>query len=203
MADSRGVRREGRDHARVGAGRAGSTWRGRNSSGLGCATATRKSTARTTASPPLLHLSIHCTELPGIRFPDTCGAAPACYEPVHLGIQRSEEVIDDVPADRRQATFDASFRVGRKKDGSPNFLGPYAHGPVDDRFVYLSCGVKSKGGFAMFRRLELRLGHLGWRQIERSMASGEPIRVTLRLTDARGGPLCATPPATHVAWGQG
>ena len=169
------------------------------------ATATRKSTPKSapaaslSAASPLLHLSIHCTELPGIRFPDNCGA-PTCYEPVHLGIQRGEEVIDDVPADRRQATFDASFRVGRKKDGSPNFLGPYAHGPVDDRFVYLSWGVKSKAGFAMFRRLKLRLGHLSWRQIERSMESGEPLRVTLRLTDAKGGPLCATPPETHVAW---
>lgn len=160
--------------------------------------------AKPAASPPadqsLLHLSIHCTELPGIRFPDICGAAPTCYEPVHLGIQRGEQVVDDVPADRRQAAFDASFRVGRKQDGSPNFLGPYAHGPVDDRFVYLSWGVKSKAGFAMFRRLKLRLGHLGWPQIERSLASGEPIRVTLRLTDVRGGPLCATPPATHVSW---
>ena len=55
----------------------------------------------------------------------------------------------------------------------------------------------------MFRRLKLRLGHLGWKQIERSIASGQPIRVTLRLTDARGGPLCATPPASHVAWKAG
>ena len=153
------------------------------------------------AAQPLLHLSIHCTELPGIRFGFGAGA-PACYEPVHLGIQRGEEVVDDVPADRRQATFDASFRVGRQRDGSPNFLGPFAHGPVHDRFVYLSWGVKSKTGFAMFRRLKLRLGHLGWGQIERSLVSGEPIRVTLRLTDARGAPLCATPPATHVAWGR-
>ena len=158
----------------------------------------------TATSTALLHLSILCTELPGIRFPDACGAAPVCYEPVHLGIQRGQEVIDIVPADRKQATFDASFRVGRQRDGSPNFLGPYAHGPVSDRFVYLSWGVKpQRGGFEMFRRLKLRLGHLGWNQIERSMASGKPIRVTLRLTDARGGPLCATPPATHVSWNAG
>lgn len=174
-------------------------------------TPTSKTPSRTTAASvaaasstapaaPLLRLSIHCTELPGIRFPDLCGAMPTCYEPVHLGIQRGTEVIDDVPADRRQATFGADFKVGRQRDGSPNFLGPYAHGPVGDRFVYLSWGVKSGGRFAMFRRLKLRLGHLTWRQIERSRASGEPIRVTLKLTDAHGGPLCATPPATHVKW---
>jgi len=57
---------------------------------------------------------------------------------VHLGIQRGQEVIDVIPADRKQAAFDASFRVGRQRDGSPNFLGPYAQGPVGDRFVYES-----------------------------------------------------------------
>ena len=92
----------------------------------------KRPTAPTT-TPSLLHLSILCTELPGIRL--------SCYEPVHLGIQRGKEVIDSVPADRKQATFDASFRVGRQRDGSPNFLGPYAQGPVGDRFVYLSWGV--------------------------------------------------------------
>ena len=148
------------------------------------------------ATQSLMHLSILCTELPGIRFD--------CYEPVHLGIQRGKEVIEAVPADRKQATFATSFRVARQRDGSPNLLGPYAQGPVGDRFVYLSWGVKTKGGgFEMFRRLKLRLGQLGWKPIERSMASGKPIRVTLRLTDARGGPLCATPPATHVSWKTG
>jgi len=56
------------------------------------------------------------------------------------------------------------------------------------------------GQFEMFRRLKIRLGHLRWDQIRRSIASEEPIVVKLKLTDARGGPLCAAPPATHIAW---
>ena len=52
----------------------------------------------------------------------------------------------------------------------------------------------------MFRRLKVRLGHLGWRAIRRAIRAGTPITVTLRLTDDAGGPLCATPPASHVRW---
>lgn len=164
--------------------------------------ASAKSRAKPPAAPePLLHIAVLCTELPGIRFPTNFGSAAACYEPVHLGIQHGQEVIDEVPADRKQATFTASFRVARKRDGSPNLLGPYAQGPIDDRFFYLSWGAKpGSGPSTMFRRLKIRTGHLSWRDIERSMKSGEPIRVTLRLTDARGAPLCATPPASHIQW---
>jgi Family of unknown function (DUF5990) len=89
----------------------------------------------------------------------------------------------------------------RNPDGTPNLLGPYAQGTPSDRLFYLSWGVKRQGGrFEMFRRLKLRLGHLTWKQIKKSIASGEPMVVTLKLTDARGCPLCATPRATHVTW---
>jgi uncharacterized protein DUF5990 len=50
----------------------------------------------------------------------------------------------------------------------------------------------------MFRRLKIRLGHLGGRDIRCSVSSGTPLTVKLRLTDAHGGPLCATPPASHL-----
>jgi len=117
-----------------------------------------------------------------------------------LGIQRGEEVVERVPADRRQATFVAEFRVGKKADGSPHFLAPFAQGTPADRFFYLSWGIRKRTGeFEMFWRL--RLGHLGWREIRRSVARQEPLNVNLRLTDAGGGPLSATPPETHIKWG--
>ena len=151
---------------------------------------------------PLLRVTVRCTDLPGRRFVEVREGQPFRREPVYLGIQRGEEVIDQVPADERQATFVAEFRVGEQKDGSPNFLGPFAKGTHADRFFYLSWGVKTPaGGFAMFRRLKIRLGHLTWREIRSSMAHDEPLVVDLRLTDAKGCPLCATPPKTHIKWG--
>ena len=59
------------------------------------------------------------------------------------------------------------------------------------------------GGFAMFRRLKIRLGHLRWPAIRRAVRTGKPMTVTLRLTDDAGGPLCATPPASHIRWDVG
>ena len=150
---------------------------------------------------PILRIRVTCTELPGTRFRD--GQDPHCpiKEPVFLGIQHGQTVIESVPADRPRVMFHPSFRVGRKKDGSPNFLGEFAQGAPPDRFFYLSWGVhKSDGHFVMFRRLKIRLGHLKWARIQRAIEADEPIDVVLRMTDRRGGPLCATPPADCIEW---
>ena len=148
-----------------------------------------------------LRVRVVCTDLPGKRFIDPQDPKQAAQEPVYLGIQRGRDVIDEVSADRPQVTFDAEFKIGERADGSPNFLGPFAQGTGADRFFYLSWGIRRPGGgLRMFRRLKIRLGHLRWPAIRRSMKEGKPLTVRLRLTDARGGPLCATPPKTHIDW---
>jgi uncharacterized protein DUF5990 len=106
-----------------------------------------------------------------------------------------------VPGDAKTVTFEPEFRVERKKDGTPNFLGAFAQGTADDRFFYLCWGVKGPGGrFDMFRRLKIRLGHLSAARVERACRSDQPITVRLRLTDAKGGPLCATPRPPNIEW---
>lgn len=148
-----------------------------------------------------LRVEVRGKDLPGLRFDDPQDAARPGKEPVYLGLQRGREVTEPVPADRKSVTFMAEFRVATRPDGAPNFLGPYAQGTVADRFFYLCWGVRvPSGGFHMFRRLKIRLDHLGWPEIRRALAAGQPIRVDLKLTDARGGPLCATPPPTHIHW---
>ncbi len=148
-----------------------------------------------------LKLKVVCTQLPGTRFEDPYSHDPEIKEPVYLGIQCGKEVVEQVPADRREVVFFPEFRVGEKPDGSPNFLGPYAQGRPADRFFYLSWGVvQNSGDFEMFRRLKIRLGHLDWAQVNRALESGDPIVVRLKLTDDRGGPLCATPCASHITW---
>lgn len=84
-----------------------------------------------------LKLKVICTELPGTRFEDPHSHEPKLKEPVYLGIQRDKEVVEQVPADRREVIFYPEFRVGEKPDGAPNFLGPYAQGrPADRFFIY-------------------------------------------------------------------
>jgi hypothetical protein len=60
--------------------------------------------------------------------------------------------------------------------------------------------VKSGDRFDMFRRLKIRLGHLSRAKVAAAVKSGKPLTVRLSLTDKKGGPLCATPPPTHIAW---
>lgn len=149
---------------------------------------------------PTLQLKIVCTHLPGLRYPGLPDEYSVQKEPVYLGIQKGQEIIEQVPADRRQVTFKPTFRVGTQKDGSPNFLGPFAQGRPADRFFYLSWGIKQKDGeFCMFRRLKIWLRHLNWDQINESIKSGEPIVARLHLKDSKGEPLCGRP-GENIKW---
>ena len=149
----------------------------------------------------VLRLRVVCTRLPGRRFADRQEADVPVKDPVYLGIQRGKEVIEEASADGARATFAPEFEVVRTAQGRPDFRGPYAQGPRGGRFFYLSWGVKPPGKpFAMFRRLKVGLSHLRWKDIEAFVSSGRPKTVTLKLTDAKGGPLCATPPAEYVDW---
>jgi len=149
---------------------------------------------------PVLQLKVVCTDLPGLSYPGLPDEYSAQKEPVYLGIQKGQEVIEQVRADRRQVTFKPTFRVATQEDGSPNFLGPYAQGRPADRFFYLSWGIKQKDGeFSMFRRLKIRLTHLTWEQINVSIESGTPIVARLRLKDGKGEPLCGGP-GENIRW---
>jgi hypothetical protein len=108
-----------------------------------------------------LTIEVVCRNLPGICFEDAPGRGP-----VHLGIQKGNEVIEAVPADRKQVTIRPTFRIARQPDGSPNFLGDFAKGTPQERFFYLSWGVMDKRGrFEMFRRTKIHLNHLTWEQV--------------------------------------
>jgi hypothetical protein len=147
-----------------------------------------------------LKLKVMCSQLPGLRFEDPHKHEPRVKEPVYLGIQRGTEVIDQVPADRHRVVFHPEFKIGKKPDGSPNFLGPFAQGRPMDRFFYLSWGVRRSDRFEMFRRLKIRLTNLEWPEIDRALESDDPIVVKLKLTDGGGGPLCGTPDSSRIAW---
>jgi hypothetical protein len=140
-----------------------------------------------------LTIEVICRHLPGIRFAD--------YEPVYLGIQKGTEVIEAVPGDRKQVTFQPVFKVGTQPNGSPNFLGPFAKGTPHERFFYLSWGVMTEDGrFEMFRRAKIHLNHLTREQINSAFSKNRPIRVTLDMTDLKGAPLCASVRKDRAKW---
>jgi uncharacterized protein DUF5990 len=140
-------------------------------------------------------IEVVCRNLPGTCFEDAPGRGP-----VHLGIQKGDEVIEAVPADRKQVVFRPSFRIGKQPDGSPNFLGDFAKGTAQERFFYLSWGVVDKQGhFEMFRRAKIHLNHLTWDQIQSAISSNKPLKVVIDMTGQKGDPICGSirrrPPA--------
>lgn len=161
----------------------------------------RKKAARAVDAELVVTLSVVCWNLPGIRFSDSRHPEAEPRSPVFLGLQKGKEVIGQVRADAETARFTPELRVRRRADGRPDFLGPFAHGPAGDRFLYLSWGVQQPGGdLEMFRRLKVRLGHLDWSVLEDAARKEKRIEVRLDMTDDRGEPLCATPPSWHIEW---
>lgn len=139
---------------------------------------------------PELKIEVICENLPA-----HCGA-----DPILLGIQRGREVIDVVPAATGRAVFHAAFKVA-DADGQPKLLGPFAQGAPAERFFYLSWGTKgSDGRFEMFRRLKVHLRHLTWRKIKPAVAQQRRVRVTLDMTDEKGGARCGSAQDETVAW---
>lgn len=130
-------------------------------------------------------LRIHCHHLPGTHFVGRTA--------VRLGIQKGQEVIDDVAADVESVTFTVPLRVATNlKHGQPNFLGAFAHGTPDDRFIYLSWGERKGASWDMFRRAKLALRQLSWERLENAWQTGAPIEMVVAMTDAKGGPACAS-----------
>lgn len=138
-------------------------------------------------------VELRCSELPGTA---ACGRTA-----VRLGIQRGAEVVDDVPADVPGVVFEAPLRVVRNEaNGRPNFLGPYAHGTVQDRFLYLCWGERIAGGWDGFRRAKVPLKELSWEAVAAHVERGAPLVAELQLTDAKGEPLCASVKPSHHRW---
>jgi hypothetical protein len=138
-------------------------------------------------------IRLHCIDFPGRDFDGKTN--------IKVGPQKGDEVVDDVFGDAKQADFLFDLRVERNpKTGKPNFLGPYAHGKPDERFLYLSWGVRVGPFFHGFRRAKVHLRHLEWATVEKAIKAQRPIEAVLKLTDSKGGPLCASVKADHIEW---
>jgi len=79
--------------------------------------------------------------------------------------------------DRYLFDFALTVKPGRNP-AQPQFGGPYASGPADDRFVYLSWRSKPRG--VWINRVKARLADIDWALVREAQASGR--RVTADLT---------------------
>lgn len=141
-------------------------------------------------------------KLPGIKFSKSVGAL-VDREPVYLGIQKKDEVIDLVPGNARQAKFKFPITIQIDTDGNLDFRGPFVHGMKGYRFLYLSWGkIGADGNFEMFRRAKLPLTAIDTAQLKSAISSTTETVVEgrLELTDDKGGPICARVADNKIRW---
>ena len=123
------------------------------------------------------------------------------HQHVHVGVQCRQEPVVLVPGDADAATFDFTVDILPAAAGGWDYRGPYVHGKPGERFLYLTWGDHPPGGgFAMFRRAKLHLSPLDAGLIERAATPGHRLVARLALTDARGGPRCASVRPPDLTW---
>jgi Family of unknown function (DUF5990) len=141
------------------------------------------------------------TDLPGLKYGRSSGAS-VDREPVYLGIQRRDEVVDLVPGNAPRAVFNFSVDVESNQGKGLDFRGPFVHGKKGKRFLYLSWGeLAADGSFSMFRRAKLPLSAIKSEDLVGSLSSASPaVEGSLDLTDEGGSPLCGTAAARRLSW---
>lgn len=140
-----------------------------------------------------LRIRIEGVSLPGRTFCE--------HGHVHVAVQCRSDAADPVPGDAAEAVFEFDVDVLAGDDGGWDFRGPYVHGKRGERFLYLTWGDLPPGGaFAMFRRAKLHLSCLDPELVAAAAEPAHRLVARLSLTDARGGPRCASlrPPA--ITW---
>jgi len=154
---------------------------------------------------------IEGTELPG----GACRPEPdgRGHENVHVALGGHSEdrpslamsnkpgmAIEPVPGDAPAARWEMPVTVRRDDDGF-DFAGPYVRGVRDDRHLGLIWGdLQTDGTLQVFRGAKLRLVDVDPGLIEEAMRPGRMLVARIRLTDARGNPICARVHPPYLTW---
>ena len=108
--------------------------------------------------------------------------------------------IEPVPGDASAARWEMPVTVRRDEDGF-DFAGPYVRGVRDDRHLGLIWGdLQGDGSLRVFRGAKLRLVDVDPGLIERALRPGHTLVARIRLTDARGNPICARVHPPYLTW---
>lgn len=138
----------------------------------------------------------------GTDLPGTGGRFPG----VRVGVQHRDVVVDALPADAASVTFELEVQVISTADGL-DFRGPLVHGRRGERFLYLVwTRPDADGSPEMFRRAKLQLAPVADLLSPigpgpTAAAAEDAIVIgSLGLTDAKGGPVCASVRPPAITW---
>ena len=115
---------------------------------------------------------------------------------VTMQVQKGrDELIPPTEASTQAVSFD--FEITVDTSGPvPNFLGKFAQGPKDQRFVYVNSGTYAgQGNTCWSRRAKISLMSITKKQIEEALSSpGARLAAEIVGTGRDGGPMCASVP---------
>jgi Family of unknown function (DUF5990)/Domain of unknown function (DUF5655) len=171
----------------------------------------RRPAPRPRPDPRPLVVVIEGYDLPGRSCrpgPDGTG-----YDNVHVALpsdgkdrpgltvpDRRWQAAETVPGDARSARWEVEVKIRRGDDGI-DFGGPFVNGDRTDRSIGLAWGeVPGDGTFRLFRGVKIRLVDVDPGLIEDAMRPGHQLVARVRLTDARGNPICARVRPPDIAW---
>lgn len=149
---------------------------------------TEKDTERT------VRLRVICAPMP----PKTFGGRTE----IELTMQYREDLRPGVECEDGSMQFECEVRVKRNpKTGSPNFLGPWVHGPSEARHLYLNWEGAEDQVRVRFGRMKIHLASITWEQIEAvCQGSGGVLEATVSGVDRKGAPACASVPLLGDGW---
>ena len=86
--------------------------------------------------------------------------------------------------------------------GSPNFLGKFAQGPKNARFIYVNSGsYAGQPGTKWNRRAKISLMKITSAQVKELLDSpGSKLEVSINGVGKDGGPVCASIPSAAGGW---
>ena len=88
--------------------------------------------------------------------------------------------------------FEFSMNVDMSS-GSPNFLGRFAQGPKDVRFVYVNSGTYAGTSHSCWgRRAKVSLMSISREQIEKTISGNAVLETSFPGVGKDGGPTCAS-----------
>jgi hypothetical protein len=115
-------------------------------------------------------------------------------EGVTMKVQRGKDtLLEPIKESKNELVFEFPLTV-ELSGSTPNFLGKYAQGPKDSRFVYVNSGsYAGQPGICWNRRAKLSLMSITRDEIEEVIASAtKRLEVSFAGTGRDGGPTCAS-----------
>jgi len=114
-----------------------------------------------------------------------------------FGLQKgSGAVFEPVQVQRSTGAdlhFNLSVEIKRdpKKDGLPDFKGPFVQGPAGGRFIYIDIGRMAGQADVPQWRLKIPLTGINWQTIDQASSQSKVIQTQVPGTHKNGGPNCA------------